>query len=903
MFNLTFTLTVTLTRILTLTLTFLRRESPQFKELCVTYNVPPHISIIMVFAISCNSAWMYDNYTYSCAPFVHPSVIRALKGSELPMDGDVLADHYQLGEMGEITDCGDVEIVDHRGKLSVGEAKESYRLETRRIRDGEYMTKRQMEQVNRSKTEEDDEERENNERRRCVKSSGALKRKPRAKEQKDRRQYRKRKLDPTVTCDSTLTTNNIIASKSTTSDIVGSDNSNIDDDDDSNSSKNDLKEKNRARMKAVWKKKLLLEEGYKEGKEGKEGKNDKISSDSNGNVLSWIVADLNSNPNSNPSSSSNPNFKPNSNLTANQSEESDSSDSYYSDSDNSINSPMVAAIKGSLVPTIAPVVERSDGLELLIEQTEQIDPTIDPTVETSAGSTDSIPKSTSENSIFLSATSSSQSHAMLPSNGSIDGDGLLMTKNTDPAMVVDSPGFKPYWSEDVGFGASGDEGMNLSVSHDASDKNEISGNNVAAESKDIGIENNGVCDIVVSSNSVSANNTDDNDNDVIDENGDVDNDNNADDNSVDFNDLQEEDNGPMVIEIDQSNQGGDVKKQKNIEIKESPEDSNSDNNESSRKRSKHDHNNSIPSLDSKDKKKGTKIGGKKGFLSTENKQHGCQGSQKPELKNGSAKSKIVQRSDIVDLTLDDSQGPGLDDEDEEDDDEDEDKNEEEEKWIHNHVKRIENDKRKAPKRSDGADFFEPKKTSSNSKSLSNSSHKRLMKNKRDSISDSSDSGTEDWGDDNDDNKKEDKKESKCKDSKGKDSKGKGKDRLVLELELGLGLRLGLEIELELWLGNLKFFHDRFGSLTQKLIVTLTLTLTLIPNLNPNIRLFDDSERKPNILEDKINAQWEKSQGAFAERSDRSTPFNKPWTAGKKPLAKVNSLTLILTLTLTLTLTL
>jgi hypothetical protein len=63
------------------------RSSNKFKKLCKVYKVPPHIAIVMAFT---KSDFGGSSFGYPCAPFIHPSVLKALRSTEVPADYEVI---------------------------------------------------------------------------------------------------------------------------------------------------------------------------------------------------------------------------------------------------------------------------------------------------------------------------------------------------------------------------------------------------------------------------------------------------------------------------------------------------------------------------------------------------------------------------------------------------------------------------------------------------------------------------------------------------------------------------------------------------------------------------------------------------------------------------------------------
>jgi hypothetical protein len=66
------------------------RSSSDHNKLCKVYKVPPHIAIVMLFAKGDLEGSYYDPTRYACAPFIHPSVLRVLRLTEVVADYEVM---------------------------------------------------------------------------------------------------------------------------------------------------------------------------------------------------------------------------------------------------------------------------------------------------------------------------------------------------------------------------------------------------------------------------------------------------------------------------------------------------------------------------------------------------------------------------------------------------------------------------------------------------------------------------------------------------------------------------------------------------------------------------------------------------------------------------------------------
>lgn len=66
------------------------RSSGNFEKLCKVYKVPPHIAIVMLFAKGDLEGSYFDPARYACAPFIHPSVLRVLRLTEVVSDYEVI---------------------------------------------------------------------------------------------------------------------------------------------------------------------------------------------------------------------------------------------------------------------------------------------------------------------------------------------------------------------------------------------------------------------------------------------------------------------------------------------------------------------------------------------------------------------------------------------------------------------------------------------------------------------------------------------------------------------------------------------------------------------------------------------------------------------------------------------
>lgn len=88
-------------------LRYTRRSSDTFQGIVSKYRVPPHIAVVMTFAVAGNFSEYLPTGNLSFACDVHPSIVRAFRKTTFPADYEVLADFYGLEGLGEITDCGD----------------------------------------------------------------------------------------------------------------------------------------------------------------------------------------------------------------------------------------------------------------------------------------------------------------------------------------------------------------------------------------------------------------------------------------------------------------------------------------------------------------------------------------------------------------------------------------------------------------------------------------------------------------------------------------------------------------------------------------------------------------------------------------------------------------------------